>query len=221
MICEHWWIDWLGTDFFLTGQEVLFFAMVVGWSMYAGFSLLGKRTHFNLDKMLHRGEYVVASERRMFPAPADLGPELTAWDEPPANIDLTWSGTEYALAIGSSESDARMLLLSIPSLKRSATGTSLVRHRRAAWARSPSNSSTSSSRRRPAVAPDRTRRPRRDLVRPRRDRHGDRQPTRRARLPSEAGTGRSPGERRPRRRRRSSARRSWVSTTTTWPAVPP
>jgi len=63
MICEHWWIDWYGTDFFLTGQEVLFFAMLVGWSMYAGFSLLGKRTHFNLDKMLHRGEYVVATDR--------------------------------------------------------------------------------------------------------------------------------------------------------------
>ena len=39
MICEHWWIDWFGRDFFLTGQEVAFFAMVVGWTVYVAFPL--------------------------------------------------------------------------------------------------------------------------------------------------------------------------------------
>jgi len=118
MICEHWWIDWYGRDFLLTGQEVYFFAMVVAWMMYVSFPLswgtLGRalgalicgsilamiwegstlyairipelprefwivlmiltwavymvlsfksqRSHFNLDKMLHRAEYVVASD---------------------------------------------------------------------------------------------------------------------------------------------------------------
>ncbi len=61
MICEHWWEDWYGEDFFLTGQEVYFFAMCVAWTLYVMFSLAEKRV-FNIDKMLHRGEFVVASD---------------------------------------------------------------------------------------------------------------------------------------------------------------
>ena len=63
MICEHWWIDWFGEDFFLTGQEVAFYAMVVGWTMYVAFSLLGRRHVFNLEKMLHRTGYEVETDR--------------------------------------------------------------------------------------------------------------------------------------------------------------
>ena len=61
MICEHWWEDWTGEDFLLTGQEVYFFAMCVAWALYAAFSLSEQR-HFNVDKLLNRGEYVVASD---------------------------------------------------------------------------------------------------------------------------------------------------------------
>lgn len=62
MICEHWWEDWYGEDFILTGQEVYFFAMCVAWTLYVLFSLSEKRS-FNVDKMLHRGEFAVASDR--------------------------------------------------------------------------------------------------------------------------------------------------------------
>jgi SSS family solute:Na+ symporter len=61
MICEHWWEDWTGEDFLLTGQEVYFFAMCVALALYAAFSLSEQR-HFNVDKLLNRGEYVVASD---------------------------------------------------------------------------------------------------------------------------------------------------------------
>ena len=61
MVLEHYCEDWFGFDFWLTGQEVYFFAMVVAWILYASLSLAeGKR--FNLNKMLHRGEYVVAAD---------------------------------------------------------------------------------------------------------------------------------------------------------------
>jgi solute:Na+ symporter, SSS family len=62
MICEQLWESWYGKNFFLTGQEVYFFTMLVAVALYVVFSLLGKRTHFDLDKMLHRGKYMLASE---------------------------------------------------------------------------------------------------------------------------------------------------------------
>ena len=62
MLLEHFCEDWFGVDFPLTGQEVYFYAMVVSVSMYALFSRLGKRTIFNLDKLLHRGEYRVDAD---------------------------------------------------------------------------------------------------------------------------------------------------------------
>ena len=62
MVSEHWWEDWTGEEFFLTGQEVYFFAMCVAWVLYVIFSFSEKR-RFNIDKLLHRGEFVVASDR--------------------------------------------------------------------------------------------------------------------------------------------------------------
>jgi len=62
MVLEHYCEDWYGVEFFLTGQEVSFFAMLVGWSLYVIFSLSDRHV-FNLDKLLHRGEFVVASDR--------------------------------------------------------------------------------------------------------------------------------------------------------------
>jgi solute:Na+ symporter, SSS family len=63
MFLEHFCMDWFGRDFPLSGQEVYFFSMAVAWVFYIGFSLTDRHT-FNLDKMLHRGEYVVASDRQ-------------------------------------------------------------------------------------------------------------------------------------------------------------
>ena len=62
MLLEHFCEDWFGFDFPLTGQEVYFYAMLVAVSMYVLFSKLGTRTVFNIDKLLHRGEYVVESD---------------------------------------------------------------------------------------------------------------------------------------------------------------
>lgn len=62
MICDQLWMTWYGKNFFLTGQEIYFFAMLIAVSLYTVFSLIGKRTHFNLEKMLHRGQYRIASE---------------------------------------------------------------------------------------------------------------------------------------------------------------
>ena len=62
MVLEHYCEDWFGFDFPLTGQEVYFWAMLASFIFYMGFSFLGKRTHFNLDKMLHRGEFAVVSD---------------------------------------------------------------------------------------------------------------------------------------------------------------
>jgi SSS family solute:Na+ symporter len=56
------WMSRFGKNFFLNGQEIYFFAMLVAAGLYTVFSLFGRRTHFNLDKMLHRGEYGIAGE---------------------------------------------------------------------------------------------------------------------------------------------------------------
>jgi len=62
MVCDNLWMKWFGKNFFLTGQEIFFFAMLVATVLYIVLSLFGRRTHFNLDKMLHRGAYRIAGE---------------------------------------------------------------------------------------------------------------------------------------------------------------
>ncbi|HBG77928.1 MAG TPA: sodium:solute symporter [Phycisphaerales bacterium] len=62
MVCDNMWMSRFGKNFFLNGQEIYFFAMLVAAGLYTVFSLFGRRTHFNLDKMLHRGEYGIAGE---------------------------------------------------------------------------------------------------------------------------------------------------------------
>ena len=64
MVLEHYCEDWFGFDFWFTGQEVYFGAMLVAGTMYVVFSLLGERRVFNVDKLLHRGEYVVESDHQ-------------------------------------------------------------------------------------------------------------------------------------------------------------
>ncbi len=64
MVLEHYCEDWFGFDFWLTGQEVYFWSMLAAGTMYVIFSKLGERTVFNVDKLLHRGEYVVESDHQ-------------------------------------------------------------------------------------------------------------------------------------------------------------
>jgi SSS family solute:Na+ symporter len=63
MVCDQLWVSWYGKNFFLNGQEVYFYAMIISGMLYVAFSLIGKRIHFDLDKMLHRGQYRIESER--------------------------------------------------------------------------------------------------------------------------------------------------------------
>ena len=49
-------------DFFINGQMFWGLAMVGSSIVYVAVSLLGKKEEFNLDKLLHRGEYKVAEE---------------------------------------------------------------------------------------------------------------------------------------------------------------
>lgn len=62
MILEQLWKSLYDTSFFITGQEFYFIAMAAGTLAYIICSFAGKRTKFNLDKMLHRGKYIVKTD---------------------------------------------------------------------------------------------------------------------------------------------------------------
>ena len=49
-------------DFFLTGQEMSFLAIVLAVATYVGVSLFGPRATHDMDRLLHRGKYAVADE---------------------------------------------------------------------------------------------------------------------------------------------------------------
>ncbi len=44
IVMQNNWPDWYGTKFFLTGQEVFFFSMVLAWCLYITVSFLGRPT---------------------------------------------------------------------------------------------------------------------------------------------------------------------------------
>lgn len=46
-----------------TGQVLFFFSIVSSIGMYVAVSLLGPRTDFNMDRLLHRGQYAIAGEQ--------------------------------------------------------------------------------------------------------------------------------------------------------------
>ena len=64
LVCEKYWPAWYGEAFFLTGTYVYFWAMLAAALIYVIVSFAGKRRHFNLDKMLHRGKYTVESDHQ-------------------------------------------------------------------------------------------------------------------------------------------------------------
>ena len=55
-------MPWPDHAFVMNGQRVFFFAMVTSIELYILISLSGEKRMFNLEKMLHRGKYVIASE---------------------------------------------------------------------------------------------------------------------------------------------------------------
>ncbi|MEN8126980.1 MAG: hypothetical protein ABFR90_04150 [Planctomycetota bacterium] len=54
--------QFINPDFFLTGQEITFWAIVISLTLYVVISLVGKQKEFNMDRMLHRGKYKIEGE---------------------------------------------------------------------------------------------------------------------------------------------------------------
>ena len=91
MVCEQKWNSWFGIDFYFTGQEIYFFAMILAWVLYALVSFLGPRATFNLDKLLHRGKYRISSDhslafsstgkKRDFKTMMGLSPDFSKFDK--------------------------------------------------------------------------------------------------------------------------------------------
>lgn len=61
--------DW-PAKFPINGQWMYLFSMVAAVSLYVVVSLLTAREDFNMERMLHRGQYAMAADREEAPAPA-------------------------------------------------------------------------------------------------------------------------------------------------------
>ncbi|MBU0637617.1 MAG: sodium:solute symporter [Planctomycetes bacterium] len=83
--------------FFLTGQEMSFLAIVASVAVYVLVSLLGPRTAFNMDRLLHRGQYAIAGEAtatwkdaRTWWEKLGFSKDFTGGDRIVAYITLAW-----------------------------------------------------------------------------------------------------------------------------------
>jgi len=65
-------MPWPDCPFIMNGQRVFFFAMATSIELYILISLSGGKMNFNLDKMLHRGQYRIASEHASEDAAASV-----------------------------------------------------------------------------------------------------------------------------------------------------
>ncbi|MHC4944159.1 MAG: sodium:solute symporter family protein [Planctomycetota bacterium] len=115
IVIKQYWADWFpeDPDFFLTGQEMTFVAIVASVSMYILVSLFGPRRVHNMDKLLHRGEYNLAGESstsfkdaRTWLEKLGLDREFTGWDRFVTILSVGWplvwtaifiAGTAYCL----------------------------------------------------------------------------------------------------------------------------
>ncbi|MBT8484059.1 MAG: sodium:solute symporter [Phycisphaerales bacterium] len=102
-------------DFFLTGQEMTFWAIAASIAMYVLVSLLGPRAEFNMDRMLHRGDYALPGETttswrdsRTWMERLGFSRDFTGWDRVVTLVTLSWPlfftvlfvvGTVYCLLV--------------------------------------------------------------------------------------------------------------------------
>jgi SSS family solute:Na+ symporter len=54
--------EWQGKDFPMNQQWLWLFAMIISTVVYVLISLLGRKSVFNMDKLLHKGKYAVADD---------------------------------------------------------------------------------------------------------------------------------------------------------------
>ena len=83
----------------LNGQECWGLTMGVAVVVYVVFSFVGKRQRFDLDRLLHRGEYEVFDETQAVKAPASkgwrllgMGREFTKGDQALYLVTYAWTG---------------------------------------------------------------------------------------------------------------------------------
>ncbi len=83
--------------FFLTGQEMTFFAIAASVAAYVLISLLGPRASFDMDRLLHRGQYAVAGETSVNYRDATtwlerlgISREFTGWDRFVTFLTIGW-----------------------------------------------------------------------------------------------------------------------------------
>ncbi len=107
------------TDFPLNGQYMWFISMAVSLTLYVSISLLGKGRDFDMDRMLHRGQYAVLDDEvavqkksvRSFSEWIGIGPEFNWRDKIVYHATIIWTvlwiivfvaGTIYNLLVETS-----------------------------------------------------------------------------------------------------------------------
>lgn len=91
-------IKQLDPAFFINGQEFWGLAMLASSGVYVLVSLLGKRLDFNMDRMLHRGQYAIEGETKVVSEVASrglkmlgMGKEFTRGDKIIYIAAYTWT----------------------------------------------------------------------------------------------------------------------------------
>lgn len=99
IVLDQLWNSWYGINFFLTGQEMFLVSMIASIIAYTVFSIIFKHRKYNLDKLLHRGKYIVESDH----ATAEAATSVSKWNLKQAlgiTKDFTfWDKFIYGLSI--------------------------------------------------------------------------------------------------------------------------
>lgn len=75
-ICKLKWQNWFQEEFFLSNIEVLLYSIATGVIVLIAFPFFYPRSSFNLDKMLHRGQYSVDADHTV----ADAVSTTSKWN---------------------------------------------------------------------------------------------------------------------------------------------
>ena len=81
IICEQVWKIYFGKQFFLTGQEIYFYSMILASLAYIVFSLIGKSEKFNLEKMLNCDDMPINNKKKSFKEMLGITNEFTRGDK--------------------------------------------------------------------------------------------------------------------------------------------